>query len=79
MTNIGVLSRLVLAAAGATLIWGSPGEIGMHFVGLTLLRVNFAQTHSAAHQLAQEAEKRTVPKDTPAMSSPLPPPPIRVN
>ena len=28
MTNIGLPARVILAAAGAILIWGSPGEIG---------------------------------------------------
>ena len=28
MTNIGLPARVILAAAGGILIWGSPGEIG---------------------------------------------------
>lgn len=49
------------------------------FYGSTQLGVIFAQMHSAAHQIAQEAEKRTDPKAKPVMPSPLPPPPIRLN
>ncbi len=49
------------------------------FYGSTQLGVIFAQMHSAAHQMAHEAEKRTDPKAKPVMPSPLPPQPIRFN